>query len=170
MEQTDRTTTDPVRTYLDATAERLRADGCVVTTEDWAGVPVLVGYRADFKVQWMATKLHLFTIAAPAPVVTASAIEQFTTSALDNVVARKGQLRGLQSGVAVFPTLVSTQVEPEAVAWAQHGQRVRFAAMARPVVVDAGTGTAACFRGNSALGRLYSAHFRRKLAAYFPGN
>ncbi|MFY1691764.1 levansucrase [Plantactinospora sp. WMMB782] len=159
---------DPVRAYLDGTARRLQADGCEVRTEDWNGLPVLVGYRADFRMQWMATKLHLFTLAAPAPLVTAGAIQDFTSSALDYVVARKGQLRGMQSGVAVFPALVGTNVEPEAAAWAQRGQSVRFAAMARPVVVDAGTGTAACFRGYAALGLFYSAHFRRKLAAYFP--
>ncbi|MFY1670248.1 levansucrase [Plantactinospora sp. WMMB334] len=164
----DATATDSVRAYLDATAQRLQVDGCEVRTEDWNGLPVLVGYRADFRLQWMATKLHLFTVAAPAPSVTANAIEEFTASALDYVVARKGQLRGMQSGVAVLPALVSTQVEPEAATWAQRGQMVRFAAMARPVVVDAGTGAVACFRGHAALGLLYSAHFRRKLAAYFP--
>ncbi|MDG4786583.1 levansucrase [Micromonospora sp. WMMD1102] len=166
----DATAPDPVRAYLDGTAQRLQADGCEVRTEDWNGLPVLVGYRADFRLQWMATKLHLFTLAAPAPLVTARAIEEFTISALDYVVARKGQLRGMQSGVAVFPALVGSQVEPAAVDWAQRRQVVRFAAMARPVVVDAGTGTAACFRGFAALGLFYSAHFRRKLAAYFPSS
>jgi hypothetical protein len=116
----------------------------------------------------MATKMHLFTIVAPATSISQSAIEAFANSALDYVVARKGQLRGLQSGVAAFPALVGTQVDPQAEAWAQQTQRVRFAAMARPVVANAITGTAAAFRGNAVLGFLYSAHFRRKLNAYFP--
>lgn len=164
----DATTTDSVRAYIDATAQRLQADGCEVTTEDWGGVQVLVGYRGDFKLRWMATKMHLFTIAAPATSITQGAIEAFTDSALDYIVARKGQLRGLQNGVAAFPALVGTEVDPQAEAWAQQAQRVRFAAMARPVVVNGATGTAAAFRGNAALGFLYSAHFRRKLNAYFP--
>lgn len=164
----DNTVSDSVRAYLDATARRLQDDGCELRTEDWGGVPVLVGYRADFKLRWMATKLHLFTIAAPATQITGSTIESFANSALNYAVARKGQLRGLQSGVAVFPALVGTEVEPQAAAWAQAKQRVQFAAMARPVVVHAGTGAAACFRGNAALGYLYSAHLRRKLDSYFP--
>ncbi|MER7457913.1 levansucrase [Micromonospora sp. NPDC126480] len=160
--------TEPVRAYVEATGQRLQGDGCEVKTEDWGGVPVLVGYRSDFKLRWMATKLHLFTIAAPAALITASAVETFTNSALDYVLARKGQLRGLQNGVAVFPALVGTQIEPPASAWAQENQRVRFAALARPVVVDASTGTAACFRGNAALGFVFAAHLRRKLDTYFP--
>ncbi len=164
----DTTATDSVRAYIDATGRRLQGDGCELATEDWGGVPLFVGYRADFKLRWMATKLHLFTIVAPAMMITGSAVETFTNSALDYVLDRKGQLRGMQSGVAVFPALIGTQIEPQALTWAQQKQRVRFAAVARPVVVDSSTGTAASFRGNAALGFVYSAHLRRKLDAYFP--
>jgi len=164
----DNTATDHVRAYIDTTAQRLQADGCEVKTEDWGGLPVLVGYRADFKVRWMATKLHLCTVAAPAEVITDSAIEAFTNSAFDYVLARKGQLRGMQSGIALFPALVGTQIESPALAWAQQKQRVRFAAMARPVVVNASSGTAVAFRGTATLGVLFSAHLRRKLDSYFP--
>jgi hypothetical protein len=45
---------------------------------------------------------------------------------------------------------------------------VHFACLGRPVVVDTTRRTVSCFRGNSALGRLYSGHLRRKLDAYFP--
>ncbi|GAB3956482.1 levansucrase [Micromonospora vulcania] len=164
----DVTATEPVQAYLSATGDRLRADGCEVKIEDWGGVPVLVGHRGDFKLRWMATKLHLFTIAAPATLVTAAALERFSSSAMDYVLARKGQLRGMQNGVAVFPALVSTQIEPAAAAWAQEKQQVKFAALARPVAVDAVTGTAAAFRGKPALGFIYAAHLRSKLDAYFP--
>ncbi|TDC33131.1 levansucrase [Micromonospora sp. 15K316] len=164
----DTSATESVRAYIETTGHRLQADGCEVTTEDWGGLPVLVGYRADFKMRWMATKLHLFTVAAPTTLITESAIEEFTDSAFDYVLARKGQLRGMQTGVAVFPALVGTQIEPRALAWARQKQHVRFAAAARPVVVDARTGNAVAFRGTPLLGLVYSAHLRRKLAAYFP--
>ncbi|MEV4386480.1 levansucrase [Micromonospora sp. NPDC049580] len=164
----DTTATEPVQAYLTATGERLRVDGCEVRTEDWGGVPVLIGYRGDFRMRWMATKLHLFTVAAPTTLVTADALQRFTATAMDYVLARKGQLRGFQNGVAVFPALVGTQVEPAASAWAQGGQQMKFAAVARPVAVDAGSGTASAYRGNPALGFIYAAHLRSKLNAYFP--
>ncbi|MEH1164524.1 levansucrase [Micromonospora sp. CPCC 205539] len=162
------TATEPVQAYLTATMERLRADGCEVKVEDWGGVPVLIGHRGDFKLRWMATKLHLFTIAAPTTLVTAGALESFSKTAMEYVLARKGQLRGLQNGVAVFPALVGTQIEPAASAWAAEKQRVQFAALARPVAVDATTGTAAAFRGSAALGIIFAAHLKSKLNAYFP--
>lgn len=166
--QMDTTATEPVQAYLTATGERLRADGCEVRIEDWGGAPVLIGYRGDFKLRWMATKMHLFTIAAPAALVTADALQSFTATAMDYVLARKGQLRGFQNGVAVFPALVGTQIDPAASTWAQQGQQVKFAAVARPVAVDANTGTAAAYRGNPVLGVIYAAHLRSKLNAYFP--
>ncbi|MEU7610898.1 levansucrase [Micromonospora sp. NPDC049204] len=164
----DTKTTEPVRPYLTAAGERLRSDRCEVWTENWGGVPVLIGHRGDFRMRWMATKLHLFTVAAPATLVTADALQRFTATAMDYVLARKGQLRGLQTGVAVFPALVGVQVDPAASAWAQGGQQVKFAAVARPVAVEVGSGTASAYRGNPVLGFIYAAHLRNKLNTYFP--
>lgn len=159
---------DPVTAYIDATATRLAADGCTVQAEDWSGTRVIVGYRSDFRLRWMATKLHLITAVAPAPVVQAGSIEGFTNAVMEYALARKGQFRGLQSGIAVFPALVSPDVDPAALAWAAQRQRVRFACMARPVVIDVARGAVSTFRGTPGLGWIYAGHLRAKLAAYFP--
>jgi hypothetical protein len=161
-------TNDSVRTYVDAVATRLTTDGCQVRTESWQGVPVIVGYRANFRVRWMATKLHQLTIVAPTETVSAEMIEQFTEQAFAYALAQKGQMRGLQSGIAVFPALVGAAVDPEAAAWAKQKQRIRFACMARPVTVDVGTGEVSAFRGRVALGGIYSGYLRTKLDSYFP--
>jgi hypothetical protein len=157
-----------VSAYIEATRARLKADGCETRDEGWNGSTVLIGYRSDFRLRWLATNLHLFTIVAPAASVTAPAIEGFTTACLDYAIGRKGQLRGLQSGVAVLPALVTAVADDPAIAWASEKQRMRFAAFARPVVVDTTRGLAACFRGSTAIGAIYSGHLRTKLAAYFP--
>ncbi len=159
---------DPVTGYVDAVAARLRQDGCEVTRENWNGSPVIVGHRADFKLRWMGTRLHLFTIVSAVPVVTVPVVEGFTNATLDYAIDRKGALRGMQSGVAVLAGLVTVFAEPAAVEWAAARQRVRFAAMARPVVVDTHRRVRACYRGTPALGAVYAGHLRRKLDAYFP--
>ena len=58
------------QSYVASVGARLAADECRTWWEDWAGVPVLVGRRADFKWRWMGTKLHLFTVAAAVPEIT----------------------------------------------------------------------------------------------------
>ncbi|WP_431726986.1 levansucrase [Verrucosispora sp. TAA-831] len=159
---------DAVKAYIEATSARLTADGCDVHTEDWHGTGVLVGHRSDFRIQWMATKLHLLTIVAPMSDVAPDDLESFTNATFEYAEARKGQMRGLQTGVAVFPSLVGTHIDPAAMAWSKRKQLVRFASVARPVVVDVTAGTVGCFRRTAALGFVYSGHLRRKLDLYFP--
>jgi hypothetical protein len=156
-----------VENYIDATARRLASDGCRVHTEDWGGARTVIGYRADFRLRWLATKLHLFTVVTAKAHVTAADIETFTTRVLDYALARKGELRGFQSGVAAFPCLVGESVGPEAITWAEQKQRLRFACIGRPVIVDLSGGRVSTYRGRPTLGLVYAGHLRRKLEAYF---
>ncbi|CAJ61114.1 MULTISPECIES: hypothetical protein [Frankia] len=156
------------REYLASVEARLAADACGPRWEDWAGTPVLVGRRADFRLQWAATRLHLFTIAAAVPEITVATIDTFTAQALDYAKANKGGLPvGLQTGVAVFPLLVSDRVDPAAAAWAADRQRVRFACMARPVVADAAQRRVGFYRGRPAIGRLYASYLITRGERYF---
>ncbi len=160
----------PAQRYLAALARQLAADGCEPRWEDWDGHGVLTGQRADFRPQWLATRLHLFTAAMAVPEITLTAIGEFTRAAQEDAKVRKSGLpRGMQTGIALFPCLVSERADPAAMAWAAAQQRVRFALMARPVAVDAAHGTVATYRGTPALGWLYAAHLRRKLTLYFDG-
>ncbi len=160
----------PAQRYLAALADQLAADGCEPRWEQWPGGSVLVGRRADFRLQWLATRLHLFTIAAAVPEITVAAMEGFTRSAQDYAKDHKGGLPpGLQTGIALFPCLVSEKADPSAVAWAQAKQRVQWAVMARPVAVDAAQWSVGAFRRTPAIGWVYSPYLRRKLTLYFDG-
>jgi hypothetical protein len=155
--------------YANALFERLRADGDEPQWEVANGAPYLLGHRSDFKVQWMATRMHLFTVAAIVPEVTVAGLEQFTDFALDLAVKRKtGLPRGLQTGIAVFPALISDRVEPAALQRASRWQQARFAAMGRPTVVDTANRLVGAYRGTPVLGLIYAGYLRRKNELYFP--
>lgn len=100
--------------------------------------------------------------------MSAGDLETFTNTVLDYALARKGEFRGFQSGVAAFPCLVSQSVDPEAMAWARQKQRLRFACIGRPVVVDVARGGIGAYRRTPTLGIVYAGHLRRKLDLYFP--
>jgi hypothetical protein len=156
--------------YLSALEGRLKADGCTTQWEDWGGTAVLVGRRSDFRMSWMATNLHLFTVAAAVPEITVQAIVNFTDSVLKYAKDTKGGLPvGMQTGVAAFPVLVSGNVEPGAVHWAEAQQRNKFACMARPVVVDSTHQYVGMYRGKPAIGRVYASHLIEKGTRYFYG-
>ncbi|MFD7873796.1 levansucrase [Streptomyces sp. NPDC059766] len=156
--------------YLAFVERQLTADGCTTRWEDWAGVSVLVGRRAEFRMRWMATRLHLFTVAAAVPEITVPAISDFTDHVMRYAKDTKGGLPvGMQTGIGAFPLLVSDRVDPAAVQWAEAQQRVRFACMTRPVVVDSSRRYVGMYRGKPVLGRVYASYFNEKGALYFHG-
>ncbi|MFD9038558.1 MULTISPECIES: hypothetical protein [Streptomyces] len=160
----------PSQAYLASVAARLAADECRTWWEEWAGVPVLVGRRADFRWSWMGTKLHLFTVAAAVQEITIPTIETFTDQVLTYAKKTKGGLpAGIQNGVGAFPTLVSDRVDPAAIRWAEAQQRNKWACMARPVVVDSTQQYVGSYRGTPVVGLAYSSYFEDKARRYFYG-
>ncbi|MPY36168.1 levansucrase [Streptomyces adustus] len=156
--------------YLAFVERQLTADGCTTRWEDWAGVSVLVGRRAEFRMRWMATRLHLFTVAAAVPEITVPVVSDFTDHVMRYAKDTKGGLPvGMQTGIGAFPLLVSDRVDPAAVQWAEAQQRVRFACMTRPVVVDSSRRYVGMYRGKPVLGRVYASYFNEKGALYFHG-
>jgi len=159
----------PPGNYLQELEARLRADGCEIARETTPTTSLLIGQRSDFRIQWAATKLHLFTIAAIVPEVTVPILEQFTDFAMTTAVERKkGLPRGLQTGVAVFPALISENVDQAAFQRASHWQKIKFACMARPTVVDTSARAVGAHRGTPIAGLLYAPYLRKKNEQYFP--
>jgi hypothetical protein len=154
--------------YMRELVERLEADGCDPHW-DTTGAPFLIGRRTDFRIRALAPRLHLFVIAAVLPEITLSGLEQFTGFAMNTAIRRSNSLtRGLQSGIAVFPALISDRVEPAAMRRARVWQRARFAAIGRPTVVDTADRAVGAYRGTPVVGLLHAAYLRRKHELYFP--
>ena len=146
--------------YLKLVESRLRAENVEVAPDVIGGVTALVGYRPRFRLAWMATKLHLFTVVIPVQVVTLDALTHFTNDALQYAVRSKGGLRGFQTGVAAIPVLVGYQVEPDAAAYAE-GQIVkRFSAFAWPAAVDLSQGRVYRHVGRVVIGSVYAGWMR----------
>lgn len=154
--------------YVDVAERSLAAGGYATARYDLAGWQSAVGYRADFRVRWMATKLHLFVCVSSAPVATAEALIAFTHASLEYAKQAKGQARGFQSGVAVISVLAADHVDPSGEAYARK-QLVRdFAAFAWPVAVDVSTGQRFSHDGRPALGAIYNGWMRKQVAVAAP--
>ena len=150
--------------FLAGVAERLRADGAVVDRQLLAGGPVLVGYRTQFRLRWMATKLHLFTVVATADVADAPALERLSHDALEFGIHARGQLRGFQVGVAAIPILAARSVDAGAIAYAHDVLVRQWSAFAWPCVVDLATGRSYFHQGSVLLGGFYAGWMRKQTA------
>lgn len=154
--------------YVTEVANRLTADGVDVSTVNFRNLPAVVGYRSEFRLSWMAGRMHLFTVVGAVQLVTAAGLEQFTNDAIDYALSKKGELRGLQSGVAAIPVLVGEHVDPEAVAYTQTAPGRRFAAMGWPVAVDTTTRQVHTFEGRVVLGAVFARWLRQQIAVALP--
>jgi hypothetical protein len=154
--------------YIKEVASRLRADGAEVTTESIRGLTTLVGYRSQFRLRWFATRLNLFTVVGSVPTVTVAGLEQFSKDAIDYAIARKGQFRGLQNGVAVIPVLVGDRIEPDAAMYATNTLVRRFSAFAWPATVDLTSRHVHTHEGRVFLGGVYADWMRQQTAIALP--
>jgi hypothetical protein len=107
------------------------------------GSEVLVARTSQFRLRWMATKLHTFLVASIFPAGTA------TTDRLDTLIelaaryakANKGGLPvGFQTGVAVLVVAVTEHADPAAHQWASTSHKRKFATLPFPVMADTTTG------------------------------
>ncbi|SCL21313.1 hypothetical protein GA0074692_1144 [Micromonospora pallida] len=157
-----------VDAYLDVVRQRLVADGCAVTEESVGSTSAVVGYRAQTRA---LTRMHIFTVAAPADRVDEAVLREFVDAVVNLGLARKGQWRGMQSGVIVLPVLVTTTAEAGATALTQKAYRLNlagFAALAQPAVVDVTAGRVWTFRGTRLWGYAYNSLIKKKYATYLP--
>jgi hypothetical protein len=157
-----------VNGYLQGLRERLVADGCTVTHEQLGDRTILVGYKSKIKA---LSKMHIFTVADTAGQVTEPILRGFTDAAVKLATDRKGQWRGIQSGVIVLPILVGTGADEAAVAVTQKSYSLNmggFAVMAQPAVVDATTDQAWTFRGTRLWGYAFNALIKKTYQRYLP--
>jgi hypothetical protein len=148
--------------------DRLLEDGCEVTDETIGPMRAIVGYRSNVKA---LSKIHLFTVVASVPEVDEAAMRDFARQVSDYAKARKGQLRGAQSGVVALAALVAPKVDSAAKQLAARPFRLGvggFAAMVQPAAVDLTEGRVHTFRGRRLWGAALAGYLRDKSAHYLP--
>ena len=122
--------------YVQEASERMRADGSSVSVVSLTGGPAVVGYQSRFRLRWMATKLHLFTVVVSVPQATIDVVSSVTAQGIDYAKKTKGKFRGFQSGVAVIPVVVAAEVLADARAAVETRPAKSFAVITLPAIVD----------------------------------
>jgi hypothetical protein len=157
---------------LTNTSKRSRV-GCVPMAQrspprDIRDLTTLVGYRSQFRLRWMATRLNLFTIVGTVPLVTFAGLERFTNDAIDYAISQKGRFHRLQSGVAVIPVLVGERVESGAAAFATDTLVLPWGAIGWPTTVDMTSRHVYQHEGRVIFGGLYASWLRQQIAIALP--
>lgn len=115
--------------------------------------------------------MYVFTVCAAVDRVEEAGLSDFVNAAVNLGLNRKGQWRGMQSGVIVLPVLVTTAIEESAIALTQKVHRLHsagFAALAQPAVVGMFTGAVWTFRGTRVWGYAHNSLIKQKFSKYLP--
>jgi hypothetical protein len=147
---------------IDRIGQATAGAGYAVSQEMLGGSPVLVARTAEFKLKWMATKLHTFVVAAPFPPGTATPdrLDAFMQAAMQFAKANKGGLPvGLQTGVAAVTVAVTEGADDTTHGWAASPHGRKFGVMSFPCVADATTGRVTR-PDRMVIGGVYSGHLK----------
>jgi hypothetical protein len=154
--------------YVAIVGQRLQSAGNTISTAQLPRGEALVGHRSQFRLQWMATKLHLLTVVIAVPRADGPSLEQFANDALAWADAQKGAYRGLQVGVGAVPVMVAAETDPSAIELAKDKLIRKFAKFAWPTVVDLSSGVVQRHEGHVALGGIYAKWIREQIALTVP--
>ena len=125
---------------------------------------VRVSYRRNFRWRWVATTLHVFTFMAALPAATAEDLDAYTAACAQYAKTHKpGLFRGLQTGSAAIAVAVVDSASGGVRKFAAGRPKKRFAMLALPAVVDAGTGETITAAEHLVWGAVYDAHLRSVL-------
>jgi hypothetical protein len=154
--------------YLEHVKKQLAADGAQVSEAQLPSARAVVGYTSKFRWKWLATKLHLFTLAVYAPELNVATYTQIVKEAADYGVQQKGTLRGLQVGVAVNVIIATRALDTETAQLASSRPPKGFAKLATPAVVDIVQAQTYTYTGKIMWGALYTSWLRERLQAALP--
>lgn len=154
--------------YLQAVSQMLTNDGNSVATVQLPSFNAVIGYQSSFKWRWLATKLHLFTVAVYIPELNASLYAQAIHEAADYAIKMKGKMRGFQSGVAVTVIIATQAVDTETITISSSRPAKGFAKLTTPVVVDLLQAKTYMYTGKVVWGAVYTAWLRQRMAACMP--
>ena len=116
----------------------LSTGGFTVDRGSVAGREAVIARRSEFRMRWMATRLHTFVMVADFTAdATPDVLDRFLSDAVQYAITAKGGMpRGLQTGTCAVAVAVTGAGEAGDWAVRPHGRR--FAAMSFPVLVDVG--------------------------------
>jgi len=154
--------------YLQIVHDRFLHDKFQLRQDTVADVDVTVATMQEFKLSWLATKMHFFGIYGVLGEVTKANIERFSAEAFQFAHRNyTGIARGLQSGFSSISALITTNATPDAKNWVAHFAKKHFASFEIPVLVDLSTLELVYCRKKPIWGRIYYGRIHDFIERYY---
>ena len=116
----------------------------------------LVGRRAEFRWEWVASRMHTFVVVFSVGGLGPKQAQALSTEAQDYAIKHKGGLpRGLQTGTATIAVIIPDEAGEDSARWFRKEPTHRYAALLFPVLARPGSGELTYFTGRWSRGYVY---------------
>ncbi|WP_034536264.1 hypothetical protein [Carnobacterium inhibens] len=129
---------------------------------------VTVSYEEKFKIQWVATKLKIFSFIHYIDKIDIDTIENYSSVCTKYASKKhKGLPRGLQNGVVSFNVLVSEFVTDEAIEFVTSRPKKHFSLFETPIIYDVSRSKLYYYEGTPIWGSMYNNYLRSYIEDHF---
>ena len=129
---------------------------------------VTVSYEEKFKIQWVATKLKIFSFIHYIDKVDIGTIENYSSVCTKYASKKhKGLPRVLQNGVVSFNVLVSDFVTDEAIEFVTSRPKKHFSLFETPIIYDISRSKLYYYEGTPIWGSMYNNYLRSYIEDHF---
>mgnify|MGYP003408851315 CR=1 FL=1 len=129
---------------------------------------VTVSYEEKFKIQWVATKLKIFSFIHYIEKIELDDSEIYSSNCTKYASKNyKGLPRGFQNGVVSFNVLVSEVVTDEAIEFVTSRPKKHFAVFEMPIIYDLSRNKLYYYEDNQLWGSVYQKYLRSYLDKHF---
>lgn len=153
--------------YLQAIENRFNKDGFHQHREVVNGLEVTVATAKEFRLSWMATRMHYFGIFGAKDHVTQQDAEKFSQASFELAKRKFTGMRGMMQGFASISALASNNVDLAAKQWVEHYQKKHFSSFELPVIIDLSTYETLYCRKKPWFGRIYYNSFFQFIIKYY---
>ena len=153
--------------YIQATYNRFNKDGFIQHKEIVNGIEVTVAKQQEFRLSWMATKMHYTGIYGALDHITQQDAELFSTACFECSKKNYTGHRGLQSGFSSISALVSHSIDVAAKQWVKNYQKKHFASFEIPVIIDLSSNEILFRQKKPLWGRMYYSTFHEFIYKYY---
>ena len=129
---------------------------------------ITVSYEEKFKIQWLATKLKIFSFIHYIDKVDIGTIENYS-SVCTKYASKKhrGLPRGFQNGVVSFNVLISETVTDAAIDFVLSRPKKHFSLFEMPIIYDISRSKLYYYEGTPIWGSMYNNYLRSYIEDHF---
>ena len=131
-------------------------------------IETTVAYEEIFKLEWLATKLKIFSFIAYTKTVNKNQLENYSSACLKYARKNiKGLPIGLQNGILSNNILVAESISDDAISFVTSRPQKHYCVFEMPIIFDLTKNELYCYKGEIIWGMIYNSFIHNYIKENF---